>query len=362
MFKNAIFTKKEYYPGNLKPELQSELEQNYQSLLEEASKIYGANTLKIMAQDYTVEVDESIKLEELEAKLAEHQLMTVFDAPSKYSIGEILSENYSSEAAKSCLGLSLIDCHKKASKTGGQVIKNVSGYDLSKIYIGSFNSFAFIKKCFLRVYPRPSHCIELEHTIEINDLRRTLKRLNLSDYDRNTNLSLQANQDEIAQDQINIKLKLWGDEASLDKRKDKMLSRLSPKALIHEKKFTREFMDSEASFGLKVLPGNNLETFSVIKPMLLQLKQFEIEIKPKYGEINLYIDDFNPASSEAHHFLTQIASKSNAMLKLFPVNLFNRRVERELNFPQENQEITLLQALKKQFDPEDILNPGVYYE
>ncbi len=54
------------------------------------------------------------------------------------------------------LGLDVVGGDGVASKCGGRVVKNVTGYDLAKLYCGSFGSLAVITGAWLRLRPMPA--------------------------------------------------------------------------------------------------------------------------------------------------------------------------------------------------------------
>jgi len=54
------------------------------------------------------------------------------------------------------LGLDVVGGEGVASKCGGRVVKNVTGYDMAKLYCGSFGSLAVITGAWLRLRPAPA--------------------------------------------------------------------------------------------------------------------------------------------------------------------------------------------------------------
>jgi glycolate oxidase FAD binding subunit len=57
--------------------------------------------------------------------------------------------------ADAVLGLEVVGADGKATKCGGRVVKNVTGYDLAKLYCGSFGSLGVLTGAWLRLRPRP---------------------------------------------------------------------------------------------------------------------------------------------------------------------------------------------------------------
>ena len=53
------------------------------------------------------------------------------------------------------LGAELIDGRGERIRTGGKVVKNVTGYDLAKVLAGSFGTLGVLTEVCLKVWPRP---------------------------------------------------------------------------------------------------------------------------------------------------------------------------------------------------------------
>ncbi len=67
------------------------------------------------------------------------------------------------------LGAELIDGRGERIRTGGKVVKNVTGYDLSKVLAGSFGTLGVLTEVCLKVWPRP----ETQATLLIHGLTLT---------------------------------------------------------------------------------------------------------------------------------------------------------------------------------------------
>ena len=53
------------------------------------------------------------------------------------------------------LGVAVMTMDGKRTKAGGRVVKNVTGYDLNKLYIGSLGTLAIIVELTCKLHPLP---------------------------------------------------------------------------------------------------------------------------------------------------------------------------------------------------------------
>lgn len=104
-------------------------------------------------------------LAEVEARLGECGQMLAFEPPrfgAGSTIGGVVASGFSGPrraAAGSVrdfvLGVRVLDATGRDLSFGGQVMKNVAGYDLSRFIAGSFGTLALITELSLKVLPRP---------------------------------------------------------------------------------------------------------------------------------------------------------------------------------------------------------------
>lgn len=121
--------------------------------------------LDLSPGDLTVTVEGGITLASLETQLAEHGLRLPLDPPlcgGRATIGGVLAINdcgplrHSLGAARDCvIGMTIIMADGAAVKAGGQVVKNVAGYDLHRLMVGSYGSLGVIGAVSFKLLPRP---------------------------------------------------------------------------------------------------------------------------------------------------------------------------------------------------------------
>jgi glycolate oxidase FAD binding subunit len=105
-------------------------------------------------------------LAELEAALAERNQMLAFEPPSfapGATVGGMVAAGLSGPRRAQAgavrdhvLGASLLDAQGRLLHFGGQVMKNVAGYDVSRLLCGSMGILGLITEVSLKVLPRPA--------------------------------------------------------------------------------------------------------------------------------------------------------------------------------------------------------------
>ena len=141
-------------------------------------------------RDLTITVEAGLTLAELRRILAEHGQRLPLDAPhaDQATLGGLLATNTSGPGRFGygtfrdyVIGISAVDGLGRSFSAGGRVVKNVAGYDLCKLLIGSQGSLAVITQLTLKLRPlarsRQFVCASFN---AIADLAAALDALNTS--------------------------------------------------------------------------------------------------------------------------------------------------------------------------------------
>ncbi|MBU6460748.1 MAG: glycolate oxidase subunit GlcE [Proteobacteria bacterium] len=75
------------------------------------------------------------------------------------------------------LGVRMIDGQGQDLRFGGQVMKNVAGYDVSRLMAGAMGTLGLLVEMTLRVMPRPVHERTLSFDLSVTDAVQTMNRL-----------------------------------------------------------------------------------------------------------------------------------------------------------------------------------------
>ncbi len=110
-------------------------------------------------------------LAEIEARLAEHNQMLAFEPPhfgEAATLGGTLAcglsgprRPYAGAARDHVLGVKMINGRGEILTFGGQVMKNVAGYDLSRLMVGARGTLGVLLEISLKVLPKPAREITL---------------------------------------------------------------------------------------------------------------------------------------------------------------------------------------------------------
>ena len=116
--------------------------------------------------DLTAVVDAGVRLKDLSARLADAGQMLALDPPlgedEGATVGGVIASGDSGPlrhrymgARDLVVGARLALSDGTVVRTGGKVIKNVAGYDLAKLFTGSFGTLGAIASVSLRLHPLP---------------------------------------------------------------------------------------------------------------------------------------------------------------------------------------------------------------
>jgi len=145
--------------GNTKAFLAGRLNDEPVSMLEHTGIInYEPTELVLTAKSGTT-------LKEIESCLSEARQMLPFEPPrfgDQSTIGGVMASGLSGPrrmhlgSARDCvLGVRLINGLGQHLKFGGEVMKNVAGYDLSRLSVGAFGTLGVLTEISVKVLPIP---------------------------------------------------------------------------------------------------------------------------------------------------------------------------------------------------------------
>jgi glycolate oxidase FAD binding subunit len=115
--------------------------------------------------DYVVAVRAGTRLRDLQAELGKHQQWLPIDPPGEEAatIGGLIAANRNGprrllygSIRDLLIGIRVALPTGEVIKAGGKVVKNVAGYDLTKLFIGSLGAVGVIVEATFKISPSPS--------------------------------------------------------------------------------------------------------------------------------------------------------------------------------------------------------------
>lgn len=142
------------------------------------------------ARDMTITVEAGIRVDELAKTLAGERQRLPIDVPQAHraTLGGVAATNASGARRFGLgtmrdyvIGVSAVDASGRMFKAGGRVVKNVAGYDLCKMLVGSQGTLAVITQLTLKLRPLPESSVILWTTFDrLGTIDEVLDRLTKS--------------------------------------------------------------------------------------------------------------------------------------------------------------------------------------
>lgn len=184
-------------------------------------------------------------LREIESLLAAHRQQLAFEpmdyapllggATRSATIGGVIAVNASGPrrikagaARDHLLGFACVTGRGERVKSGGRVMKNVTGYDLSKLVCGSYGTLALLTEVTLKVLPRA----ETEQTLLVIGLDEAqslaqLRRASGTSHEASSFAMLPAGAAPLGRDRTIAALRLEGPEISVATRREALIAALA---------------------------------------------------------------------------------------------------------------------------------------
>lgn len=122
------------------------------------------SVLEVSASDLAATVQGGVRMQVLRRRLAEHELWLPLDPPGRpdRTIGSVLATATAGplrlgqgQPRDYVLGCSVVTGDGRVVRAGGRVMKNVAGYDLTRLQVGGFGAFGIIAEMHLKLRAVP---------------------------------------------------------------------------------------------------------------------------------------------------------------------------------------------------------------
>ncbi len=324
--------------------------------------------------DLTVTVEAGVKLTDLQAFLRPHRQFLPIDPsyPQQATIGGIVATADSGSWRQRyggvrdlVLGFSFVRWDGKVAKAGGKVVKNVAGYDLMKLFTGSYGTLGVISQVTFRLYPLPEASKTLLLTGETPALSQACQSL------------LKSGLAPTAADVLSINLMRslnLGNNLGLLIRFQNITESVTEQAdQLHSLSKNLGLLITEFTEELEINLWQQLKTLMMpnFKPSIVSCK---IGIMP--SQVVDFLEQF-PALAQIHlgsglgrlvletdldmSQLTQMRSQCESyqgFLTLLEASISIK--EKYEPWGYQGNSLDLMRSLKNKFDPDNIFNPGIF--
>ena len=370
------------------------------------NKIQSANKLKLsklsgiieyLSEELYIKVKACTPIELIEQELDKNNQELAFEPldfgfiekgkSNKGTIGGYLSCNFAGprrfkvgSVRDHILGFRGVNGKGDIIKSGGTVVKNVTGYDLSKLIAGSFGTLVALTEVTLKVLPKKNSLSTITiHTEDKKLVSGLFDKISSSsseisaaiyipDEPKNKNYNLNKEMifkfNDLKYKGSFLALRLEGDKTSIDERIKELIKELELN------KLNTSILDVYQStpFWKKV---NNLELFSQTKNNLVRVvipPSNGIKLMKHLGDKYKYYIDWCGA-------LYWIEIQSKKINKIVEIKKIVREfggyltiIKTSLDYDYEesiftvdNTRLLVSEKIKKSFDPKRIFNPGKMY-
>ncbi len=257
------------------------------------------------------------------------------------------------------LGLGMVMADGTQTKCGGRVIKNVTGYDLMKLYLGSYGSIGVIGSAWLRLLPYPESKKVLKLSFQKDDegFKNSLKASRYT----SVRVACLTSSDSILEtsldsDSMILILELSGDEKAVERDFSEITSvyctdQIDDDVLLRVRAKQNSSSDS-LSIHFRVLPSKLPVLWSTLNELGFSCLSY-----PNRGDLFASLDlNHLTSNTETLVSLRALASDSGGSFVLERAPL---RMKREFDvFGIDSSLSDITSSLKETFDPRRILNVG----
>jgi len=315
-------------------------------------------------QDLTCTVQAGCTWSKLQQSLVAHGQFVALDPlfQSRATVGGILSTNDSGVLRQRygslrdlVIGMTLVLPDGTIARTGGKVVKNVAGYDLSKLLTGSLGTLAIITEANFRLHSLPRH--ERSFTVlaqRASPLESLLAAI------RASHLLVQSLQLRSLGTQFSLDVKLNAHPES--HQEDLLMEMVQQDGLLLEDAPEEIWSARETLFssGSTILRISTLPTQLCAYADYLQTRHSEVEITSVSQAIGLHSIALRGSPEE----IASVIQKLRADVEYPAVTVAVLNPGSGVDVPAFHispATLSLMKAVKDQFDPDNILSPGKYF-
>lgn len=341
-----------------------------------------AKVVDYPARDMTITVEAGVTMQTLAETLAAEKQRLPIDVPlaSQATLGGVVATNFNGPrrygqgtVRDHVIGIQAVDGRGQVFKGGGRVVKNVAGYDFCKLLTGSMGTLGVITQLTFKLKPQPEQlAFVICSPADLDEVEKLLAAIVNSpttpcavellsgdtwkDDAAASDLSL-AVAFEGTQPEVDWMVKQLGDEWSglgvsshrvvRDDDAAQLMSRLAefPAAgdspLVLKASMTPSGTTNFVAAILSLDANSAIQAHAGSGVVIARLSEF-----PSDGLAKSLIAQLQPVASAAHGHVVVLSNPSGA-------EMTHQSVWGASNAP-----FALMSAVKQEFDPKNILNPG----
>ncbi|HLI97080.1 MAG TPA: FAD-binding oxidoreductase [Candidatus Baltobacteraceae bacterium] len=335
--------------------------------------------------DLTCSTQSGLRLTSFADRLAKHAQFVPIDVPQrkKATVGGALASGWLSprrhlygRARDFVIGSQVLLADGTLVRAGGMVVKNVSGYDMSKLYVGSFGTLGIITQLNFKTLPQPQRRRTLIAKLPERTRTRAVAQIAASPVPPAAAFCVEGFRKSIdGEDGVDgrIVLLLEGSESLVDRATRDLRSALGragvPETAIIDtgawESFERVLDATIASLGERSityralgLPGNALDTGTALRDAANEHELFtDVLIDIMNGDVFVRMSE-----RDSRAFSEKIEACDDAIRKIAPRSVIaagDAPIRESLNaWGEDPPGIAKMRALKTQFDPKGTLNRG----
>jgi glycolate oxidase FAD binding subunit len=321
-------------------------------------------------RDLTISVEAGISYCELKRLLAEHRQMIPLDPPfaDTATIGGLIACNCSGPrrrlygtARDLVIGMQFATLEGKLVESGGMVVKNVAGLDMSKLMIGSFGTLAAIAVVNFKLIPLPpcerSFRFSFASLDEALTARDAILKSPLDPAAIDLLNPSAAAAPELVKPAWLLAVRAGGNAAAIA-RYDRELAAMGAQAIRADQEdmfwraiedFTPRYLNAHPDGAVVRVPGTLNELKAVMQPV-----PGPAIARAASGVCYAYFED----AGEAAVFAAETAREySETVVEFAPEN----RKEEMVLWPEPGEDLEIMKRIKNMFDPQLLLNRGRLY-